>query len=56
VTIQTSVRGARWKRLTVIDSTGVYGFKTPHADRQRYRAKWKRPDGRTITGPPIRPY
>jgi hypothetical protein len=56
VTIQTSVRGARWKRLTVIDTTGVYGFKTPHADRQRYRAKWKRPDGRTITGPPIRPY
>ena len=56
MTIQTSVRGARWKRLTVIDTTGVYGFKTSHADRQRYRAKWKRPDGPEITGPPIRPY
>jgi hypothetical protein len=57
VIIQNSVRGGRWKRLTVIDFTGgVYGFKTSHIDRQRYRAKWKRPGGPTVTGPPIRPY
>ena len=31
-----------------------YGFRTDHHSKQRYRVKWTRPDGATITGPPIR--
>jgi len=56
VTIQHSLRGRRWKRLTVVTTGGVYGFRTEHRDRQRYRARWRRPDGTVVTGPPIRPY
>jgi hypothetical protein len=56
VTIQHSVRGRRWKRLTALTTGGVYGFRTDHRARHRYRVKWTRPDGTTVTGPPIRPY
>ena len=46
----------RWRRLTAVPTSGVYGFRADHRRGQRYRAKWRRPDGRTVTGPPIRAY
>ena len=39
-----------------LSASGVYGFKTAHHSKHRYRAKWTRPGGATITGPPIRAY
>ena len=56
VTIQSKVGKGRWKRLTVVPTTGVYGFRADHRVRQVYRAKWRRPGGGTIVGPPIRAY
>jgi hypothetical protein len=56
ITIQRKVGNGRWKRLTVVQTSGVYGLRTGHATRQRYRAKWKRQGGGTVTGPPIRSY
>jgi hypothetical protein len=56
VTIQTKVGKGKWKRLTVVPTSGVYGFRADHKRKQRYRAKWKRPGGGTVTGPPIRAY
>lgn len=56
VTIQRRVGKGKWKRLTVVQTGGVYGFRTAHKRKQRYRAKWTRPGGGTVTGPPIRPY
>jgi hypothetical protein len=56
VTIQSKVGKGRWKRLTVLTTSGVYGFRAVHRSKQRYRVKWKRPGGGTITGPPIRAY
>ena len=56
VTIEHKVGKGGWKRLTALQTSGVYGFRTAHRSRHRYRAKWTRPDGVTITGPPIRPY
>jgi hypothetical protein len=56
VTIQHKVGKGRWKRLTVVPTSGVYGFRADHKKRQRYRVKWKRPGGGTVTGPPIRAY
>jgi hypothetical protein len=56
VTIQHKVGKGRWKRLTVVPTSGVYGLRADHNKRQRYRVKWKRPGGGTVTGPPIRAY
>jgi hypothetical protein len=58
VTIEHKVRSGKWKRLTGLQTqaSGVYGFGTAHRSKHRYRAKWTRPDGVTITGPPIRAY
>jgi hypothetical protein len=56
VTIQHKVGNGSWKRLTVVPTSGVYGVRAEHRDKQLYRARWKRPGGGTITGPPIRPY
>jgi hypothetical protein len=56
VTIQNKVRGGRWKRLRVVETSGVYGFRATHRSGQRYRVKWRRPGGGTVTGPPIRAY
>ncbi len=56
VTIQHKVGSGRWQRLAVIPTSGVYGFRAAHRSKQRYRARWTRPDGATITGPAIRPY
>jgi hypothetical protein len=56
VVIERKVGKGKWKRLTALQTGGVYGFRTEHRSKQRYRAKWTRPDGATITGPPIRPY
>ena len=56
VTIEHKVGKGSWKRLTVVPTSGVYGFRADHKAKQRYRAKWKRPGGGTITGPPIRAY
>jgi hypothetical protein len=56
VTIQHKIGSGGWKRLTVVTTTGVYGFRADHKRKQRYRVKWKRPGGGTITGPAIRPY
>jgi hypothetical protein len=56
VVIERKVGKGKWKRLTALQTAGVYGLRTEHRSRQRYRAKWTRPDGRTVTGPPIRAY
>jgi hypothetical protein len=56
VTIQHKVGKGSWERLTVVPTSGVYGFRADHQVKQLYRARWKRPGGGTITGPPIRAY
>lgn len=57
VTIEQKTRARkRWRRVSVVPTSGVYGFRTDHHRGQRYRAKWTRPDGSTVTGPPIRAY
>jgi hypothetical protein len=56
VTIEHQIGGGKWKRLTALQTSGVYGLGTAHRSKHRYRAKWTRPDGVTITGPPIRAY
>jgi hypothetical protein len=56
VTIQHKVGKGAWKHLTVVPTSGVYGFRADHRSGQLYRASWTRPDGGTITGPPIRAY
>jgi len=56
VTIQRKVGNGRWKRVRVVSTAGVYGLRADHRKGQRYRAKWTRPGGETIKGPPIRAY
>jgi hypothetical protein len=56
VVIEHKVGKGKWKRLTAVQTSGVYGFRTEHRSKHRYRAKWTRPDGSTVTGPPIRAY
>ena len=56
VTIQRKSGKGRWKRLMVLTTSGVYGFRADHRRGQRYRVKWRRPGGGTVTGPPIRAY
>ena len=56
VTIQHMVGKGRWKRLRVVTTAGVYGFRADHRRDQLYRAKWTRPGGGSVTGPPIRAY
>jgi hypothetical protein len=56
VRIEHRIGKKAWKRLTVVQTSGVYGFRTDHKRDQRFRVKWTRPDGVTVTGPPIRPY
>jgi hypothetical protein len=56
VVIEHRVGKGRWKRLRTVQTAGVYGFGTAHRSKHRYRARWTRPDGVTITGPPIRAY
>jgi hypothetical protein len=55
VVIEHRIGKGKWKLLRTV-STSVYGFGTAHRSKHRYRAKWTRPDGVTITGPPIRAY
>ena len=57
VTIQRDT-GDGWKRLTTRTRTGaggVFGLGTKARAKARYRVRWTRADGATITGPPIRP-
>jgi hypothetical protein len=56
VIVEHKVGKAKWKRLTGLQTAGVYGLRTTHRDKQRYRVLWTRPDGSTVTGPAIRPY
>jgi hypothetical protein len=58
VTVQHKSGKGKWKRLTIVPvpAAGVFGFRADHASGQRYRVKWKRPGGDTVTGPPIRAY
>ena len=56
VTIQHKIGRRPWKRLAVVRTSGVYGLRAGHARKQRYRVRWTRPAGGTITGPPIRAY
>jgi hypothetical protein len=56
VTIEHKVGKGGWERLTALQTSGVYGFRTAHLAKHRYRAVWTRPDGVTIKGPPIRAY
>jgi hypothetical protein len=57
VTIERSTGGA-WKRLTALTTSprGVFGLSTAHRKHERYRVRWARPGGGTLTGPPIHPY
>ncbi|HZB75294.1 MAG TPA: hypothetical protein VE526_03640 [Solirubrobacteraceae bacterium] len=57
VTIQRD-SGDGWKRLSITrtGTGGVFGLGTKARDGARYRVRWTRGDGATITGPPIRPY
>jgi hypothetical protein len=57
ITIERTT-GKRWRPLTSLTTSvrGVYGLSARHRKHQRYRVKWTRPDGSTLTGPPIRPY
>jgi hypothetical protein len=56
IVIEHKVGKGGWQRLTALQTSGVYGLRTAHRSNHRYRAKWTRPDGVTITGPPIRAY
>jgi hypothetical protein len=56
VTIEHKVGKGKWKRLTALQTAGVYAFRTAHRSKHSYRVKWTRPDGVTITGPAIRAY
>jgi hypothetical protein len=56
VTIEHRVGNGKWKRLTALQTSGVYGFRTAHRSKHRYRAVWTRPDGVTFRGPAIRAY
>jgi Cellulase (glycosyl hydrolase family 5) len=56
VTIEHKRGKGKWKRLTALQTPGVYGFRTAHRTNHRYRVRWTRPDGVTLTGPPIRAY
>jgi hypothetical protein len=57
VVIERNV-GNGWTRAAALATTpaGVLGMRLAHRARVRYRLRWQRPDGRTVTGPPIRPY
>jgi hypothetical protein len=56
ITIEHKVGTGGWKGLTALQTSGVYGFRTAHRSKHRYRAVWTRPDGVTIKGPAIRAY
>jgi hypothetical protein len=56
VEIQHKRGKGKWTRLTALQTGGVYGFRTEHRSRHRYRVRWTRADGVTFTGPPIRAY
>jgi hypothetical protein len=57
VTIQREA-GDGWKRITTTRTVagGVFGLGVRAKDGARYRVRWTRGDGATLTGPPIRPY
>jgi len=56
VTIQRNT-GDGWKRITTTrtGAGGVFGLGVRAKDGARYRIRWTRGDGATLTGPPIRP-
>ena len=56
VVIERRIGKRKWKRLTALQTSGVYAFRTEHRRKQRYRVKWTRADGVTFKGPPIRAY
>jgi hypothetical protein len=58
VTVERRLGSGAWKRLTATrtNARGVFGLGTPHKAHAKYRLVWTRPDGSTLTGPPIRPY
>ena len=57
VTILAARRGRAFRPLRTVatNSAGVFGLRARHVRGQRYRVRWTAPDGRTFTGPPIRP-
>jgi hypothetical protein len=59
VTIQVRRPGSRrWKRLRRLTTTttGVYGVRVRHRNKQHYRVRWTTESGRERTGPPVRAY
>jgi hypothetical protein len=58
VTLEVKRRSGSWRKLADVTttSTGVFGFRAHHRDRQKYRVKWTAPDGRRHTGAPVRAY
>ena len=40
--IEHKIGKGTWKRLTALQTPGVYGFGTEHHSKQRYRVKWTR--------------
>jgi Cellulase (glycosyl hydrolase family 5) len=58
VTIQAALPHRRWRTLRTLTTTatGVYGLSSPHHRGQRYRVRWRAPNGQVFSGPPIRAY
>ncbi len=58
VTLEARRDGGEWQRVGVVttSNSAVWGARVRHREDQRYRVLWTAPDGRTFTGPPIRPY
>jgi len=58
VTVQARRREGRWRTVgrVTTNRSAVWGARVAHRDGQRYRVRWTAPDGRTYTGPAIRPY
>ena len=57
VTVLSARRGQRFTALATVttNAVGAFGLRTRHVRGQRYRLQWTSPEGRTYTGPPIRP-
>jgi hypothetical protein len=59
VTIEVDPPGKpSWRKLKTVTTTatGVYALRAPHRNGQRYRVKWRSPDGKHFAGPPISAY
>ena len=58
VIVEAKRRRGKWRELETVttNGSGMFGARTEHVDRQRYRVVWTGPDGARYVGPPIRAY